>query len=111
MTADSPLLEVRDLCVTYSVSHGMLGRNRDVRAVSGVSFDVKPGETLGLIGESGCGKSTVARSIVGLQPKRADVILAGACIVRVVMDKLEQPSLTVSDRALRHGLIAERFGS
>jgi exopolyphosphatase/guanosine-5'-triphosphate,3'-diphosphate pyrophosphatase len=51
------------------------------------------------------------RSIVGLQPKRADVILAGACIVRVVMDKLEQPSLTVSDRALRHGLIAERFGS
>jgi exopolyphosphatase/guanosine-5'-triphosphate,3'-diphosphate pyrophosphatase len=51
------------------------------------------------------------RSIVGLQPKRADVILAGACIVRVVMDKLRQTSLTVSDRALRHGLIAERFGS
>jgi exopolyphosphatase/guanosine-5'-triphosphate,3'-diphosphate pyrophosphatase len=51
------------------------------------------------------------RSIVGLQPKRADVILAGACIVRTVMDKLGQTSLTVSDRALRHGLIAERFGS
>jgi exopolyphosphatase/guanosine-5'-triphosphate,3'-diphosphate pyrophosphatase len=50
------------------------------------------------------------RSIVGLQPKRADVILAGACIVRVVMDKLDQASLTVSDRALRHGLIVERFG-
>jgi exopolyphosphatase/guanosine-5'-triphosphate,3'-diphosphate pyrophosphatase len=50
------------------------------------------------------------RSIVGLQPKRADVILAGACIVRVVMDKLGQTSLTVSDRALRHGLIVERFG-
>ena len=51
------------------------------------------------------------RSIVGLQPKRADVILAGACIVRVVMDKLGQASLTVSDRALRHGLLAERFGA
>jgi exopolyphosphatase/guanosine-5'-triphosphate,3'-diphosphate pyrophosphatase len=51
------------------------------------------------------------RSIVGLQPKRADVILAGACIVRVVMDKLAQTALTVSDRALRHGLIVERFGS
>ena len=51
------------------------------------------------------------RSIVGLQPKRADVILAGACIVRVVMDKLGQTSLTVSDRALRHGLIVERFGA
>jgi exopolyphosphatase/guanosine-5'-triphosphate,3'-diphosphate pyrophosphatase len=51
------------------------------------------------------------RSIVGLQPKRADVILAGACIVKTVMDKLGQGSLTVSDRGLRHGLLAERFGA
>jgi exopolyphosphatase / guanosine-5'-triphosphate,3'-diphosphate pyrophosphatase len=50
------------------------------------------------------------RSIVGLQPKRAEVILAGACIVRTVMDKLGKDRLTVSDRGLRHGLIAERFG-
>jgi exopolyphosphatase/guanosine-5'-triphosphate,3'-diphosphate pyrophosphatase len=50
------------------------------------------------------------RSIVGLQPKRAGVILAGACIVRTVMDKLGQDRLTVSDRGLRHGLLAERFG-
>jgi exopolyphosphatase / guanosine-5'-triphosphate,3'-diphosphate pyrophosphatase len=50
------------------------------------------------------------RSIVGLQPKRADVILAGACIVRTVMDKLGQETLTVSDRGLRHGLLVERFG-
>jgi exopolyphosphatase/guanosine-5'-triphosphate,3'-diphosphate pyrophosphatase len=50
------------------------------------------------------------RSIVGLQPKRAEVILAGACIVRTVMDKLGQTSLTVSDRGLRHGVLAEQFG-
>jgi exopolyphosphatase/guanosine-5'-triphosphate,3'-diphosphate pyrophosphatase len=50
------------------------------------------------------------RSIVGLQPKRAEVILAGACIVRTVMAELGCESLTVSDRGLRHGLIAERFG-
>ena len=50
------------------------------------------------------------RSIVGLQPKRADVILAGVCIVRTVMDKLGADSLTVSDRGLRHGVLAERFG-
>jgi hypothetical protein len=49
-------------------------------------------------------------SIVGLQPKRAEVILAGACIVRTVIDKLGQDSLTVSDRGLRHGGLAERFG-
>jgi exopolyphosphatase/guanosine-5'-triphosphate,3'-diphosphate pyrophosphatase len=49
------------------------------------------------------------RQIVGLQPARADVILAGACIVRTVMDKLGRDSLTVSDRGLRHGLLDERF--
>jgi exopolyphosphatase/guanosine-5'-triphosphate,3'-diphosphate pyrophosphatase len=51
------------------------------------------------------------RLIVGLQPKRAEVILAGACIVRTVMDKLGQQSLTVSDRGLRHGLLVHRFGT
>jgi exopolyphosphatase/guanosine-5'-triphosphate,3'-diphosphate pyrophosphatase len=51
------------------------------------------------------------RRIVGLQPKRAEVILAGACIVRTVMGKLGKPQLTVSDRGLRHGVLAERFGS
>jgi exopolyphosphatase/guanosine-5'-triphosphate,3'-diphosphate pyrophosphatase len=51
------------------------------------------------------------RTIVGLQPKRADVILAGVCIVRTVMDKLGQQTLTVSDRGLRHGLLVDRFGA
>ena len=50
------------------------------------------------------------REIVGLQPGRAEVILAGACIVRTVLDKLSCDELTVSDRGLRHGLILERFG-
>jgi exopolyphosphatase/guanosine-5'-triphosphate,3'-diphosphate pyrophosphatase len=50
------------------------------------------------------------RAIVGLQPKRAEVILAGACIVRTVMEKLGKDTLTVSDRGLRHGVLAERFG-
>jgi exopolyphosphatase/guanosine-5'-triphosphate,3'-diphosphate pyrophosphatase len=51
------------------------------------------------------------RGIVGLQPKRAEVILAGACIIRTVMEKLGKESLTVSDRGLRHGVLAERFGT
>jgi exopolyphosphatase/guanosine-5'-triphosphate,3'-diphosphate pyrophosphatase len=51
------------------------------------------------------------RAIVGLQPKRAEVILAGACIVRTVMDKLGHQTLTVSDRGLRHGLLLDRFGT
>jgi exopolyphosphatase/guanosine-5'-triphosphate,3'-diphosphate pyrophosphatase len=48
-------------------------------------------------------------TIVGLQAKRADVILAGACIVRAVMEMLGQTELTVSDRGLRHGLLVDRF--
>jgi exopolyphosphatase/guanosine-5'-triphosphate,3'-diphosphate pyrophosphatase len=51
------------------------------------------------------------RKIVGLQPKRADVILAGACIVKTVMDKLSKDALSVSDRGLRHGLLIDRFAS
>jgi exopolyphosphatase/guanosine-5'-triphosphate,3'-diphosphate pyrophosphatase len=51
------------------------------------------------------------REIVGLQPRRAEVILAGACIVRTVLDKLHCDELTVSDRGLRHGLLVERFGA
>jgi exopolyphosphatase / guanosine-5'-triphosphate,3'-diphosphate pyrophosphatase len=50
------------------------------------------------------------REIVGLQPKRAEVILAGALIVRTVLTKLGRDSLVVSDRGLRHGLLVERFG-
>lgn len=49
------------------------------------------------------------RAIVGLQPKRADVILAGACVVKTVMEKLGQKKLSVSDRGLRHGLLIDRF--
>jgi exopolyphosphatase / guanosine-5'-triphosphate,3'-diphosphate pyrophosphatase len=51
------------------------------------------------------------RAIVGLQPKRAEVILAGACIVRTVMEKLGQQTLTVSDRGLRHGVLIDRYGT
>jgi exopolyphosphatase/guanosine-5'-triphosphate,3'-diphosphate pyrophosphatase len=51
------------------------------------------------------------RAIVGLQPKRAEVILAGACIVRMIMEKLGKESFTVSDRGLRHGVLAERFAA
>jgi exopolyphosphatase / guanosine-5'-triphosphate,3'-diphosphate pyrophosphatase len=50
------------------------------------------------------------RAIVGLQKGRAEVILAGACIVRTVLAKLSVDALTVSDRGLRHGLLADRFG-
>ena len=58
---DDILLSVEELVVTFPA-----GRKRRVQAVSGVSFDVAETETLGIVGESGCGKSTVARAIVRL---------------------------------------------
>jgi peptide/nickel transport system ATP-binding protein len=69
---DAPLLEVRGLVKEFPVTSGPLLRRRAaVKAVSGVSFSVSEGQTLGLVGESGCGKTTVGRMIVALE--RADV--------------------------------------
>jgi len=63
----SPLLEVRDLKVHFPVKSGFFGSSKDVvKAVDGVSFTVRPGETLGLVGESGCGKTTTGRAILRL---------------------------------------------
>ena len=62
-----PLLEVDDLRVRFPVHGGVLLRQiAEVKAVDGVSFSLNRGETLGLVGESGCGKSTIARAIVNI---------------------------------------------
>ena len=72
----APLLDVRDAHVWYPVRSGVLARVTDyVRAVNGVSFTLSPGEILGLVGESGCGKTTLARAILGLEPLHSGRIL------------------------------------
>lgn len=61
------LVEVRELRMYFPVLKGLFKRKvGDIKAVDGISFDVKPGETLGIVGESGCGKTTTARCIVQL---------------------------------------------
>ncbi|KKN43593.1 hypothetical protein LCGC14_0701710, partial [marine sediment metagenome] len=70
------LLEVKDLKVHYPLIGGMLKRTfGSVKAVEGVTFHIKTGETVGLVGESGCGKTTVALAILGLVPKKAGEII------------------------------------
>jgi oligopeptide/dipeptide ABC transporter ATP-binding protein len=63
----TPLLRVRDLVKHYTSGGFLRGTARIVRAVDGVSFDVSPGETLALVGESGCGKTSAGRTILRLQ--------------------------------------------
>lgn len=70
------LLEVQNLCVHFPVKHGVLGRVREsVKAVDGVSLEVAHGETVGVVGESGCGKTTTGRAIVRLIAPTAGQIL------------------------------------
>ena len=79
MSETRPLLEVTDLVKHYPVRGGVLRRRiGTVHAVDGVSFSVGAGETLGLVGESGCGKSTVARSVLRLiEPSSGAIRLNG----------------------------------
>ena len=74
------LLEVKDLVKHFPVRGGVFSRIRNyVRAVDGVSFDLEPGETLGLVGESGCGKSTTGRALLRLiEPTAGEVNFGGA---------------------------------
>jgi peptide/nickel transport system ATP-binding protein/oligopeptide transport system ATP-binding protein len=90
MSAASPLLEVTDLVKHYPVRGGVLRRQvGTVHAVDGVSFSLAPGETLGLVGESGCGKSTVARSVLRLvEPSSGEIRLNGEEITRLSKSEL-----------------------
>ena len=93
-----PILEVRDLKKHFPIRRGLLSRSVGaVRAVDGLSFHVGAGETLGLVGESGCGKSTVGRLILRLiDPTEGEISLSGRRI-----DRLSQAEMRPERRQLQ----------
>ena len=91
-----PLLEVRNLTKYFPIKKGVLSRTvGEVRAVDGVSFAIEKGKTLGLVGESGCGKTTVGRSLLRLvEPTSGEVIVNGKDLL--AMDKEELRKMRAS---------------
>ncbi len=87
---NAPLLRVKDLVKHFPIKGGLLNRTVDkVHAVDGVSFDLAAGETLGVVGESGCGKSTTGRCILRLiEPTSGEVWFEGKNVTRAGKDEL-----------------------
>ncbi|HWG24581.1 ATP-binding cassette domain-containing protein, partial [Actinospica sp.] len=88
-----PILSVRNLVKEFPIhSRGLIRRTVGaVHAVSGVSFDIRPGQTLGLVGESGCGKTTTSRAILHLQPATSgEVIFQGRDLTKMPKGELRR---------------------
>lgn len=75
---DMPLLELRDVTMTYEIKQGLWGKPKSLTALDGVSLELARGDVLGLVGESGCGKSTLAKILLGLiAPTSGQVLVEG----------------------------------
>ena len=118
--ADAPLLEVRELKKYYPVSGGFFGRpTKRVHAVDGISFTLARGETLGIVGESGCGKSTAAKTIMRLiDPTSGQVLVDGVDVTAMskarfrphrkdVQIVFQDPYASLNPRMTAGGIVAE----
>ncbi|MCF8484881.1 MAG: dipeptide ABC transporter ATP-binding protein [Rhodobacteraceae bacterium] len=86
------LVQVRDLKMYFPIHTGLLRRHTgDVKAVDGITFDINEGETLGLVGESGCGKSTVGRALLRLyEPTAGSVVIGGVDVASLDAEALRK---------------------
>jgi peptide/nickel transport system ATP-binding protein len=83
----APILQLEDVAVDFGSKRRLLRREKPFYAVDGVSLELRPGETVGLVGESGCGKTTVSRAIVGINPTaRGAIRVKGQDVTRFTPD-------------------------
>src|SRR5881396_2871538 len=114
-----PLLDVRDLRVYFPVFKGFVqrllgGGEAVVHAVDGVSFSIEEGEVFGLVGESGCGKSTIAKTLVGLvRPTSGKILFRGRERIQMIHQDAHaalSPAMTIgeaiADVFRTHGIIS-----
>ncbi|WP_178918140.1 ABC transporter ATP-binding protein [Natronomonas gomsonensis] len=96
MSADDPLIRTENLTKYYSTESGfldrLLGEDKDVKAVDGVDIEIKEGETLGLVGESGCGKSSLGRTLLQLED-----VTAGSAYYRDGTEEVDLAELSNSE--------------
>ncbi len=115
-----PLVQVRDLKMYFPIHTGLLRRHTgNVKAVDGISFDIFEGETLGLVGESGCGKTTVGRALIRLyEPTAGSVSIGGTDIATLAPEALrkarpqmqmvfQDPQASLNPRMTLASIIAE----
>lgn len=113
--AAPPILEARDLSRSFDVGQGMFAPAKTITAVDGVSFAMRPGEVLGIVGESGCGKTTLARMLLGLiEPTagearidgRATHALAGCERARLIQPVFQDPYSSLNPRRRVRDIVA-----
>ncbi len=90
--AKEPILQIKNLKTYFPINKSLFGKAKDfVHAVDDVTFDVYPGETLGLVGESGCGKTTLGRTVLRLiEPTSGDVIFSGKNVTQLGANEMRE---------------------
>jgi oligopeptide/dipeptide ABC transporter ATP-binding protein len=88
---DKKLIQVKNLCKYYPVRSGLFQKQAWVRAVDNVTLDINEGETLGVVGESGCGKTTLGRTMLRLiEPTSGEILFDGKDLNRLPMNKMKE---------------------